>query len=302
MSYDVGGRGDASFNDSAAFGLDKARTDFGVETKELEAVDGETSVQKAERLRLLAQRGYNPIIGVGFSYSASVKKVAAEFPKVKFAIVDDAEATAANITNLMFAENEGSFLVGAAGALKSFKRNLGFVGGVDVPQLRKFEAGYRAGIAHVRPDAKVQAKYLTQPPDLAGFRDPAKARLAAQGMYDNGADVVFQAAGGSGSGVFEAAAAADAWAIGVDADQAKTADPSVRGRILTSMVKKVDVAIFDFIASAVRGTVRPGPITYDLKAGGVDYATSGGHIRDIVPRLDELKRQIINGTIKVPVG
>ncbi|WP_214109416.1 BMP family lipoprotein [Acrocarpospora catenulata] len=299
LAYDIGGRGDRSFNDSAAFGLDRAEAELGVETTEMPAGNGETDGHRAERLRALAKEGHNPVIAVGFVYSGAVSRVAAEFPDVKFAIVDDPGARGPNISNLLFAENEGSFLVGAAGALKSRTNKLGFVGGVNVPQLHKFEAGYRAGIQHVKP-AEVRSRYLSDPPDLSGFTDPAKGRAAAQGMYDSGVDVVFQATGGSGSGVFEAARDTGDWAIGVDSDQAKTADPEVRGSILTSMLKKVDVAVFDFIHGVVKGDFRSGPVVYDLKAGGVDYATTGGHLTDIVPQLNQLKRQIIDGRIKVP--
>ena len=136
-------------------------------------------------------------------------KVAKEFPDTKFAIIDDAAAVGPNIANLTFAEHEGSFLVGAAAALKSKTGNIGFVGGVEVPLIKKFEAGYEAGAKAVKPDIKVQTKYLTQPPDFSGFNDPAKGKTAAEGMYDGGADVVYQAAGGSGGGVFEAAKAAE---------------------------------------------------------------------------------------------
>ncbi|MBO3745190.1 BMP family ABC transporter substrate-binding protein [Streptosporangiaceae bacterium NEAU-GS5] len=300
LAYDIGGRGDQSFNDSAAAGLDKAKKDFGItDSKELEANQGETDAQKEERLRLLAEGGYTPIIAVGFAYAGPLKKVASEFPDTKFAIVDDQSTLAGNITNLVFAEEQGSFLVGAAAALKSVKNNVGFVGGVQVPLIKKFEVGYIQGVKHQKPDVQVQVKYLTQPPDFSGFGDPAKGKAAAQGMYDSGADIVYQAAGGSGGGVFEAAKAAGAWAIGVDSDQAKTADPAVRDRILTSMVKKVDVAVYDFIKNNVDGTVKSGPIVYDLAKGGVDYATTGGHINDIVPQLEELKKQIISGQIKV---
>jgi basic membrane protein A len=299
LAYDIGGRGDQSFNDAAAAGLDKAKTDLGVDAKELEATAGETDAQKEERLRLLAQGGYNPVVAIGFAYSASVGKVAKEFPDIKFAIVDDA-VEGANISNLLFAEEQGSFLVGAAAALKSAKGNVGFVGGVDVPLIHKFEAGFEAGAKAVKPDIKIQTKYLTQPPDFGGFNDPAKGKTAAQGMFDAGADIVYAAAGGSGGGVFEAAKAAGAKAIGVDSDQAKTADPGVADVIMTSMLKKVDVAVYDFIKKFVDGAVTAGPTIYDLKAGGVDYSTTGGQVDDIKSKLDEYKQKIIGGEITVP--
>src|SRR5207247_160325 len=138
-------------------------------------------------------------------------------------------------------------------ALKSKTHNIGFIGGVDVPLIHKFQAGYEAGAKAVVPNIKIQVKYLTQPPDFSGFGDPAKGKTAAKGMYDNGADIVYAAAGGSGAGVFEAAKQTGNLAIGVDSDQYKTADPSVRNVILTSMLKRVDVAVYDFIKSATQG-------------------------------------------------
>jgi basic membrane protein A len=239
---------------------------------------------------------------VGFAYAGALKKVAAEFPEIKFAIVDSSDVKANNITNLVFAENEGSFLVGAAAALKSKKANVGFVGGVQTPLIAKFDAGYEAGAKAVNPKITVQKKYLTQPPDFGGFNDPAKGKTAAQGMIDAGADVIYHAAGGSGSGVFEAAKAGNAEAIGVDSDQAKTAAPAVRDVILTSMVKRVDVAVFDFIKSVQDGSVKAGDQVYDLKRGGIDYATTGGQVDDIKAKLDAYKKQIIDGKITVPTA
>ncbi len=299
LAYDIGGRGDQSFNDSAAAGLDKAKQDLGIEATEAEAGQGESDAAKEERLRVLADSGHDPIIGVGFAYSAALAKVAPEFPEVTFAIVDDANAQGDNISNLVFAEEQGSFLVGAAAALKTKTNNVGFIGGVQVPLIEKFEVGFTEGAQAVKPDIRVQSVYLTQPPDFSGFGDPAKGRTAAQGMYDAGADVVYHAAGGSGGGLFEAAKAAGALAIGVDADQYETAAPDVRDVILTSMLKKVDVAVFDFLSSVSEGEVEAGPRVYDLEQGGVDYSTSGGKVDDIKAQLDDFKQKIISGEITV---
>ncbi|MDQ1619719.1 MAG: basic rane protein [Actinomycetota bacterium] len=300
LAYDIGGRGDQSFNDAAAAGLDKAKAQFGVQTKEAEASQGEAEPAKEERLRALADAGYNPIIAVGFAYSASVAKVAKELPDTQFAIIDDAAAVGPNIANLLFAEEQGSFLVGAAAGLKSKTNNVGFVGGVDVPLIHKFEAGFKAGAEAAKPGIKVQSKYLTQPPDFSGFGDPAKGKTAAAGMFDAGADVVYQAAGGSGGGVFEAAKAAKGLAIGVDSDQYNTADPSVKDVILTSMLKKVDVAVFDFVSSVNDKKFVAGEKIYDLKADGVGYSTSGGQVDDIKDKLEAYKAKIISGEITVP--
>ncbi len=300
LAYDIGGRGDQSFNDAAAVGLEKAKTDLGVEAREAEAGAGESDSAKEERLRVLADGGFNPIIAIGFAYSGALAKVAPEFPDVKFAIVDDADAKGANVSNLVFAEEQGSYLVGVAAALKSTTGNVGFIGGVQVPLLKKFEVGFTAGAKAVKPDIKVQAKYLTQPPDFTGFNDPAKGKTTAQGMFDAGADVVYAAAGGSGGGVFEAAKAGGKLAIGVDSDQYQTAAPAVKDVILTSMLKKVDVAVFDFIESFTKGSVAAGPRVYDLKAGGVDYSTSGGKVDDIKTQLEDYKSKIVSGSITVP--
>ena len=211
LAYDIGGRGDQSFNDAAAAGLDQSADEFGVEVHELEAETGETDADKAERLRLLADGGYNPIIAVGFAYAAALAEVSPDYPDTSFAIVDDASFEADNVANLVFAEEQGSFLVGAIAASASETGKIGFVGGVNVPLIQKFEAGYIAGAKAVNPDIKVQVKYLTQAPDFSGFTDPAKGKTAAEGMFDDGADVVYHAAGGSGCGVFEARQRPAAW-------------------------------------------------------------------------------------------
>ncbi len=305
MAYDVGGRGDQSFNDAAAAGLDKAKAELGADTKEAAAVTGEPESAREERLTQLIDAGYTSIVAVGFAYAEAVGKVAKANPDVHFAIIDDASdaSKGANVAQLTFAENEGSFLVGAAAALKSKAGHIGFVGGVQVPLIKKFEAGYKAGAQAVNKSIKIDVKYLTQPPDFSGFGDPAKGKTAAEGMYQAGADVVYHAAGGSGAGVFNAAKAAGKMAIGVDSDQA--ANPqlaAVKDVIITSMLKKVDVAVYDFIKSEAAGSFAAGNKVFDLKAGGVDYSTTGGKIDDIKAKLDAYKQDIISGKITVPTS
>jgi basic membrane protein A and related proteins len=302
MAYDVGGRGDQSFNDSAAAGMDQAVEEYGMESQESEAADGEPESAREERLRTFADAGFDPIIAVGFAYSPSLIKVAAEYPEIHFAIVDDEAAAADNIANLVFAEEQGSFLVGAAAALKTETDHLGFIGGVEVPLIKKFEAGFIAGAETVNPDITVDLVYLTQPPDFSGFADPAKGKTAAEGMFDAGADIVYHAAGGSGGGLFEAAHAAGTWAIGVDSDQYNTADPSVQDVILTSMLKNVNVAVFEYLTEVNDGNFPSGVTRYDLSVDGVGYSTSGGFIDDITGELDEYKQQIIDGDITVPTS
>jgi basic membrane protein A len=302
MAYDVGGRGDQSFNDSAAAGLDKAKAEFGLETKEAAATNGEAESARAERLQQLIDAGYTNIVAVGFAYATSVGKVAKENPDVKFAIVDDASeaSTGANIMNITFAENEGSFLVGAAAALKTKTGTVGFIGGVETDLIKKFEAGYVAGAKAAKPDVKVVSKYLTQPPDFSGFSSVDKGKAAAEGMYQGGADIVYAAAGGSGGGVFTAAKAAKKLAIGVDSDQALTAAADVRSVIMTSMIKRVDVGVYTFIKSIKDGTFKAGNTVFDLKVDGVGYATTGGMIDDIKAKLEAYKADIIAGKIVVP--
>lgn len=300
LAYDVGGRGDKSFNDAAAAGLDKVRKDLKLKTQELSATLGETDAAKETRLKLLAAGGYNPVIAVGFAYATALGKIAPKYPDTKFAIIDSTDATGPNITNLVFAEEQGSFLVGAAAALKTKTKNVGYIGGVQVPLLGKFEAGFKAGVAAVDKNIQVQVKYLTQPPDFTGFSDPAKGKTAAEGMYDAGADIVYAAAGGSGNGVFRAAKDKGKLAIGVDSDQYKTADPSVKDVIMTSMLKRVDVAVFNFVKAYGQGKFTPGKQVFDLKANGVGYATSGGKIDDIKAKLEAFKQQIVDGKIHVP--
>jgi basic membrane protein A len=300
LAYDVGGRGDKSFNDAAAAGLDKAETELGLDVKELSATQGETDAEKEARLKLLADGGYNPIIAVGFAYSKATASVAKAYPAIKFGIVDDADAKADNITNLLFAENQSSFLVGAIAALKSKTGQVGFIGGVNVPLLNKFEAGYTAGAKKINPSIKVVSKYISQPPDFTGFNDPAKGTTIANGMYDGGADVVYAAAGGSGSGVFTAAKAKGKLAIGVDSDQYQSADAAVKDVIITSALKKVDTAVYDYIKSVSDGSVKSGEVRFDLKNDGVGYATSGGKIDDVKSQVEALKQQLIAGTITAP--
>jgi len=300
LAYDVGGRGDQSFNDSAAAGLDKAKAELKVDAKEASAVTGEPESAREERLQQLIDAGYTNVVAVGFAYAPAVKKIAAANPDAKFAIVDSTDATGPNIENMTFAENEGSFLVGAAAALKSKTGNIGFIGGVNVDLIKKFEAGYVAGAKAANPAIKIQVKYLTQPPDFSGFTDPAKGKIAAEGMFQQGADVIFPAAGGAGGGVFTAATAAGKMVIGVDSDQALTAPAATRDVIITSMIKRVDVGTFDFIKNLTLGKFTAGTKVYDLKGGGIDFSVTGGKIDDIKAKLDAYKQQIIDGKIVVP--
>jgi basic membrane protein A len=301
LAYDIGGRGDHSFNDLAAAGVKKALGELDATCEESEASLDEPDSAKEERLRTLAEAGYNPVVAVGYVYTEEVQKVAKEYPNVKFAIVDGfGEGT--NVTNLVFSVEQGSFLVGVAAALKTKAKKVGFIGGVRGPIIDPFAAGYKAGVAAVDPSIKVDMKWLSDNADAKAFANPSGGKTAATALYDGGDDVVFHAAGLSGNGLFEAVAALgeDKWAIGVDSDQYQTATAEQQKHILTSSQKRVDVAVFDFAKSFKEGTTKPGYDLYDIKRDGVGYATSGGHIDDITSKIDEYKAKLISGELKAP--
>lgn len=300
MAYDVGGRGDNSFNDSAARGLDKAKSSSVPRPRRLTAKTGETPADREQRLESLAEGGYNPVVAVGFAYKDAVDKIAAKYPKVNFGLVDSV-ASAKNVDSIVFTEEQGSYLAGVAAALKSKDGQVGFIGGVDLPLIKKFAAGFQQGVMETNPKAKVQIQYLSTGSDLSGFGSPDKGMAAAKGMLDKGADVIFAAAGGSGAGSIEAVAGKKgAWSIGVDSDQAL--DPSLskyKDTIMTSVVKNVDGGVYDLVKSVKDGKPLTGTQTYTLAKDGVSLTTTGDHIKDIQAKLDEAKKKIADGTIKV---
>ena len=294
------GRGDKSFNDAAAAGLDQAVAEFGVSASESTPTgDGD----RAERLNLLVDDGNELVIGVGFLWGDAITAGAAENAETSFAIIDSV-IDAPNVASLIFAENEGSFLVGVAAGLKSQTGKVGFIGGVENDLIRNFEVGFTAGVLAANPDAEVLVQYISQPPDFSGFNDPAKGKEIAAAMYADGADIVYSAAGGSGLGAFEAAKEAGApgevWAIGVDSDQYNLVSADLQPYILTSMLKKVDVAVYETIKAFNEGNFQAGVQLFNLESGGVGYSTSGGFVDDIAAQIDEFAAQIIAGEIEVP--
>jgi basic membrane protein A len=303
LAFDTGGEGDRSFNDAAVAGVEAAIEEHGGEVTKL-SPNADAS-NRADLLTQLADQGFNPIIAVGFAYSEVIGEVAQQYPDVTFAQVDGAVEDAgspANLTGLLFAEEQGSFLAGVAAALKTESNHIGFVGGVQTPLIQKFEAGYVAGAQAVKPDITIDRQYISPAGDFSGFNDPARGQIVAQGMYDAGADIVYHAAGGSGIGVFQAAAASQGRAIGVDSDQYQTVDdPALQAVIMTSMLKRVDVAVQNFIGQFVDRNVTGGENeVYDLQADGVGLATTGGFIDDIQSDIENYKQQIISGQITVP--
>ena len=303
LVFDIGGRGDQSFNDSAAAGLDRAAAQLGVNTTE--ASPNPDGSNRAELLQLSAD-GADLVIGVGFLFGESITEVAANNPDTYFGIIDSAPEGTDNLAGLVFAEHEGSFLVGAAAALKSTTGTVGFIGGVDIDLIRRFHAGFEAGVHAVNPDIRILPAYITEPPNFDGWFQPAEAKIIAQSMYEAGADVIYHAAGGSGAGLFEAAkefsegTGSKVWAIGVDSDQYNTSSEEVRPYILTSMLKRVDVAVYNTIEAVANNDFTGGTTVFNLAVDGVGYSTTGGFVDDIVPELERFKEAIVGGTIVVP--
>lgn len=302
MAYDIGGRGDRSFNDSAAAGLDRAKKDFDIKAQEVSP--NKDGTDRRDRLNQLIESGFNPVIAVGVKYETDVAEAAAANPDKTFAIVDK-EMAGDNIVSIVFNNAEGSYLMGMAAALTSKTKRVGFIGGVDDPVILEFEAGYKQGVAAVDPSIIVETSFLSARPDYSGFSNPAGARVAANGMYDSGVDVIFQAAGNSGPGVFQAAVEQrnngnEVWAIGVDQDQYQTASDDEKKVILTSMIKRVDTGVYDFIERYVEDDNKKGGVMeFDLANEGIDYATSGGYVDAIEDQLEQAKEDIIDGKITV---
>jgi basic membrane protein A len=300
--FDVGGRGDKSFNDSAWRGLDRAARELNVDAEYIEPGEGS---DRESGIRLLAARGFDLIVGVGFIFSDDLYNIAREYPRTHFACVDYAKfdekgfvVPPPNMMALKFREEEGSFLVGALAALVSKTHAIGFVGGMDIPLIHKFEAGYRAGAHHVCPQCRVMVGYAGVTGDA--FKNPAKGKELALAQYDAGADIVFHAAGTTGLGVFEAARERNLYAIGVDADQWNEAP----GRILTSMTKQVDVGVFEAVRRVRDHAWQGGVQQFGLREQAVDYvyddhnrALIGDEVR---ARVEKLREEIIAGRIKVP--
>lgn len=307
VAFDTGGRGDGTFNDSAGVGADRAKSELKIDVKELEANVDE---DRKANLELLVQGGAQVIVGVGFMFTDPMTEVATANPNINFGIVDGwiqaacgDGATLTNVSCLGFAEHEGSFLVGAAAALKSESGKIGFIGGQEIDLIKKFEAGYIAGARYINPDIVVESKYLGPAGDNSAWGNVAGAKEIASGWYSSGVDIIYTAAGGSGAGTIEAAVAAGKWAIGVDSDQYLTAsNDEQRARILTSMLKRVDVAVFETIKAVNAGDKTGGPKTFNLANDGVGYSKSGGYVDDIAAQLDDLKAKIVSGEIVVPTA
>ena len=296
VAFDTGGRGDGTFNDSAGRGAEQAVAELGATLQEIEAT---VEDDRKPNLEALTAAGNNPVIVVGFSFGDALTEVAAANPDTVYGWVDG-YFDAPNIKTLSFAANQGSFMVGAAAALKCDCDKIGFIGGQEIDLIKEFEAGYIAGAKQINPDIVVESQYLGAAGDNAAWGSPDKAKEIALGWYADGVEVIYSAAGGSGNGTIEAAVEADKWAIGVDSDQYLTATPEQQAHILTSMLKRVDVAVFETAKAVSEGDLAGGFKVFDLSVDGVGYSTSGGFLDEFVAQLDELKAKIVSGEIVVP--
>ncbi|WP_030562489.1 BMP family lipoprotein [Streptomyces aureocirculatus] len=303
LAYDIGGEGDQSFNDAATAGMNKAAKELKVGKKAVEPTDGESDADKIQRLTELAKQGYNPVIGVGFAYAPAVKEVAAKNPDTTFGIVDDATIDAKNVSDLVFNEEQSSYLAGVAAARATKSKTVGFVGGVDNTLIRKFEAGFVQGVQATDKSVKIKRQYLADKPEDGGFSSPDKGKEAASGQIEGGADVVYHAAGLSGQGVIEAAAAKKVWAIGVDSDQYKQAAlAKYKKHILTSATKDVAGAVYNLVKAVQDDKAKGGIVRADLKSGGVGLADSNPEflkMKDLQADLKKAEQGITSGKIKV---
>jgi basic membrane protein A and related proteins len=294
LVLDKGGKDDKSFNSAAYTGAMKAKDDLHIFVKYVEATD-DNSFEAL--IRAFAQKDFDLVLAIGVTQRDALQKIAAQFPQKHFAIVD-AEVKLPNVSSLLFEEQQGSYLVGAAAALASKSDEIGFIGGMDIPLIRRFQMGYEAGAKKVKPGIKVRSNYIGITGDA--WNNPAKGKELAVSQYDGGADVVFAVAGASNTGVFDAVEEKQKLAIGVDSNQ----NGIKPGRILTSMLKRVDVAVFSTCQDLVGGKFVPGVHRFGLDTKGVDYAVDQNNEKILTPetrkKLDELRTQIIAGKIQVP--
>ncbi|NRG16161.1 BMP family ABC transporter substrate-binding protein [Rhizobiales bacterium] len=291
--YDLGGKFDKSFNEAAYTGAEKFKADTGVEYRDFEI---QNDSQREQALRNFARRGLSPIVAIGFSHANAVEKVAKEFPDTKFAIVDSV-VDLPNVRSIVFKEHEGSYLVGVLASMASETGKVGFVGGMDIALIRKFACGYKQGALAQNPDAEVYQNMTGT--TGAAWNDPVKGGELAKSQFDRGADVVYHAAGGTGLGVLQAAADAGKLGIGVDSNQ-NALHP---GSVLTSMLKRVDVAVDTTFKDAMNGNWSSGVEVLGLKEGGVDWALDDNNASLVTDEMkaavDQAKQDIISGKVQV---
>ena len=291
--FDIGGKFDKSFNEGVYSGAEKFKAETKMSYAEFE-VTNETQFEQAHRR--FAQRGQDPIIGVGFNQANPVEKVAKEFPKVRFTIIDGV-VKLPNVQSVLFKEHEGSFLVGLLAIMASKSGKVGFVGGMDIPLIRRFACGYEQGIKYANPKGELIQNMTGTTP--AAWNDPARGGELAKGQFDRGVDVIYAAAGATGNGVLQTAKDRGKLAIGVDSNQ----NHLHPGTILTSMVKRVDLATYGSFKAAMDGKWEAGVSVLGLKEGGVDWALDQHNEKLVSPemkaKVEQAKADIISGKIKV---
>ena len=292
--YDLGGKFDKSFNEGVFNGAQRFTKETGIKFRDLEI---QNDAQREQVLRKFAKDGYSPIMTVGFAWATALGKVAGEFPNTKFGIID-ASVDKPNVQSLRFKEHESSFLVGVIAAKTSKTGKVGFVGGMDIPLISKFQCGYEQGVKYASggKDEVIANMTGTTP---AAWNDPVKGGELAKSQIARGADIVYAAAGATGQGVLKAAADAGKLGIGVDSDQ----DNLFPGKVLTSALKHVDIATYKSFMDAKNGTWKPGDEYLGLKEGGVDYAVDQWNKSILSPEAkaaaDAAKADIISGKIQV---
>jgi basic membrane protein A and related proteins len=291
--FDMGGKFDKSFNESAYNGAERFKKETGVAYRDFEVTN---EAQREQALRNMARRGAHVVVGIGFAQASGMEKVAKEFPKLKFTIVD-AVVNLPNVQSIVFKEHEGSFLVGMAAAMASKTGKIGFVGGMDIPLIRKFALGYEEGAKYVNPKIEIFQNMTGTTP--AAWNDPTRGGELARSQFDRGADVIYAAAGATGLGVLQAAKDKGRLAIGVDSNQ----NHLQPGAVLTSMVKRVDLAVYESLKTAKDGSWKPGPRSLGVAEGGVGYALDQNNRSLITPemerRLEQARADIVAGKIKV---
>jgi basic membrane protein A len=291
--FDMGGKFDKSFNEAAYVGAERFRKETGIVYRDFEVTN---EAQREQALRTMARRGAHVVVGIGFAQASSVEKVAKEFPRVKFCLIDGV-VELPNVQSIVFKEHEGSFLVGMAAAMASKSGKVGFVGGMDIPLIRKFALGYEEGARHVNARIEVFQNMTGTTP--AAWNDPARGGELARSQFDRGADVVYAAAGATGLGVLQAAKDKGRLAIGVDSNQ----NHLQPGSVLTSMIKRVDLAVYEAFKTARDGVWKPGLRVLGVAEGGVGYALDEHNRALITPemerRLEQARADIVAGKIKV---
>lgn len=293
LVYGTGGKFDKSFNEAAYGGAEKFKSETGIDYRDFEPT---SDTQGEQAIRNFASRGFNPVVAVSFAWTSAIEKVAAEFPDTQFVIVDSV-VDKPNVRSVVYKEEEGSYLVGLLAGMASTTGKVGFVGGMDIPLIRKFACGYLQGVKAAKKDAEIFQNMTGSTP--AAWNDPVKGGELAKSQIDRGADVIYHAAGGTGIGVLRAVADAGKLGIGVDSNQ----NGLQPGRVLTSMLKRVDVAAYNSFMAARNGTWQPGVSVLGLKEEGVAWALDDNNKELITPEMkaaaDTARAEIIAGNVKV---